>query len=376
MKKYSAYIDIALVASLFAAIAAPSFALVNGPSLGSAAGYPIIDTATQNAQARADAQTAYTELMGRGCTSDMTGVNMNNQRLYSGIHCFSTGTVLNGQVLLDAQGDSNSVFIFRMNQRFDVWANATVVLTNGARPENIFWVVAGPVTIGTNVQLAGTVISMNSITLGVTSGQVFDDRGSVNGRLWSVGSTVSVSPRAPIGFFQPLVNVIYPTPQATYQAPQYSYAPQQGTSGYLTVSSNEVNFALFVDGSRVTSGQRYSFPAGTHTVTEINFSGAEYGAPSYSGGCAQNGLAGAVVLNAGDEKTCIVTNTPSAYSPAYVSGYQSSCMNGCQPVCDGGCPGLPNTGADGAYLPVVSMIGLLLITGFVWQETRSIKALS
>ncbi len=376
MKKYSAYIDIALVAGLFAAIAAPSFALVNAPFLGTAGSYPVIDTNTQNAQARADAQTVYTELMGRSCTTDMTGVNMNNQRLMSGVHCFSTGTVLNGQVLLDAQGDSNAIFVFRMNQRFDAWANAAVVLTNGARPENVFWAVGGPVTLGANIQFAGTVISMNSITLGATSGQVFDDKGSVNGRLWSVGSTVSIPPRASIGFFQPLVTVIYPTPQNTYPTPQYQYPQQQGTSGYLTVSSSDANFALFVDGSRVSNGQRYAFPAGAHMVTEINFSGIDYGTPTYSGGCAQNGLAGAVVLNVGDEKTCVVTNTAPSYPTTYVSTYQNVCTNGCQPVCETGCPGLPNTGADGAYLPLMSMIGLLLITGFVWQETQSIRVSS
>ncbi|MEX2411912.1 MAG: ice-binding family protein, partial [Candidatus Paceibacterota bacterium] len=50
-----------------------------------------------------------------------------------------------------------------------------ITLSGGALPENIFWQVAGQVTLGTNAHFEGVILSMTGITLqtGV----------SVNGRL-------------------------------------------------------------------------------------------------------------------------------------------------------------------------------------------------
>lgn len=414
MKKYSLGIDIALLGVLLAAIAAPSFA-VSLPFTGTAGAYPIIDQNTGNAQARADVQTSYNGLLATSCTTDMTRVDMNNQRLFPGVYCFSTGTILNGQVLLDAQNDPNAVFVFKMNNRFDVWQNATVVLLGGARPENIFWQVGGTVTIGANARFVGTVVAMNSITMGGgAASSVFDDKGTVNGRLWSVAGTVSVPPRAVVGLFQST-----PLPYS-YVPPTY-VVPPTPTVAYLTVSSNDNNaFALFVNGTRVSGAERYSFAPGTYTVTEVNLSGTDYGTPVWSSACSQNGLSGTVTLNAGDDKTCIVTNTVS-YAPQYqyqqptyqyqqpvyqqptyqyqqspcqVQGsvcgacQQTTCVT-CQPACNTACqpaqpvqpvtyvteyvapqPGLPNTGFGGSYLPILNMIGVLILTAFVWQETR------
>ena len=359
MKKHSILVDLGLVAVLGMAVAVPSFAIVSAPVLGAAAGYPVLDASTANAQAKADAQNAYNQLLSMSCTTDMTGVDMNNQRLAPGTYCFNTGTVLNGQVLLDGKGDSNAVFVFRMNTRFDAWPNATVVLLGGARAENVFWQVGGPVILGTNAQFAGTVVSMNSITVGGgTNSSVFDDKGTVNGRLWSVGSTVSVPARTVVGFVQPIVivPVSYQPQYAQYQEPYPQYAPQQGTgTSYLTVSANDGNFTLFVNGMRVNNGQRYAMAPGAYIVTEINMSGVNYGEPTFTGACAQNGISGALVLNAGADATCVVVNHPLA-------GW----MN----------PGMPNTGFGGSALPMLNMLGLLIVTAFVWQEASYEKASS
>ena len=103
-------------------------------------------------------------------------------------------------------------------------------------------------------------------------------------------------------------------------------------------------------------------------MTEVNLSGTDYGTPIFSGSCSQNGLSGAVSLNAGDEKNCIVSNSFAYVEPQH---QQSACNGGCVPACAGGCqPGLPNTGFGGSYLPIMNMIGIMILTGFVWQETR------
>lgn len=361
MKKYSYVADIALVAGLLAFIAAPSFA-VTMPNLGAAAGYTILDSATPNAQAKADAQNAYNQILGMACTKDMTDQNLNNQQLAAGVYCFSTPTFLQGQVLFDAKGDPNAVFVMKMASRFDAWPDSHVVLLNGAQAQNIFWLSGGAATLGDSVDFAGTVITMAPIAFGRGGdAPVFDEHGTVNGRLWSVGGTVTVPSRVTVGFVAPLPN-IYNIPQQ-YQQPIQGTVQQPSNNALLSVIVNEPGFIPFVNGMRVVSGMKTPFAAGTYTVSEVNTSATNYGAPTFSGSCSQNGLTGVITLNAGDDKVCVINNTP-------VSGWPAASVA----VCGGGCaPTMPNTGFGGAALPALNMIGLMLVTGFAWNEASSEK---
>ncbi len=332
------------------AVVVPSFASVSLPVVGVAGGYSVLDANTSNAQAKTDARGVYNQIMAMGCTTDMTGVELNNRHIVPGVHCINTGTVLNGQMYLNAQNNPNAVFVFKISNRFDVWGNSNVVLMNGARAENVFWQVGGQIIIGPNVQFVGTVVSINSISLnGGAAYSSFDDKGFINGRLWSVGSTVSVSPRAVIGFVQPIVIT------APYSQPYQNVQQVTIPASYITVSASDSNFALFVNGLRVNNGERYAFVPGTYIVTEVNMSSGNYGEPTFSDGCAQNGLSGSIILNQGANVTCVITNRP------YVGGR--------------GNPGMPNTGFGGSALPILNILGLLIVTAFVWQET-SYKRLS
>lgn len=361
MKKHSYIADIALLAGLFALIAAPSFA-VTMPNVGAAAGYAILDSATPNAQAKADAQTAYNQILGMACTADMTDKNLNNQRLEAGVYCFGTPTFLQGQVLFDAKNDPNAVFIMKVASRFDAWPDSHVVLLNGAKAENIFWLAGGAVTLGDNVDFAGTVITMAPIAFGRGGdAPVFDENGMVNGRLWSVGGTVTVPKRVTVGFVAPIITTAYNTPQ--YQGPVQT-AVAQPAGALLSVIVNEPGFVPFVNGMRVTSGMKTPFAPGIYTVSEINTSGTDYGMPAFSGGCTQSGLTGTVVLNGGDDKVCVINNMPVGGWPS--APVASTCGRGCVPT-------MPNTGLGGAYLPMLNAAGLALVAGFIWNEASLAK---
>ena len=367
MKKYSYVADIALVAGLLAFIAAPSFA-VTMPNLGAAAGYAILDSATPNTQAKADAQNAYNQILAMACTTDMTDVNLNNQILAAGVYCFSTPTFLQGQVLFDAKGDTNAVFIMKMASRFDAWPDSHVVLLNGAQPQNIFWLSGGAATLGDSVDFTGTVITMAPIAFGRGGdAPVFDEHGTVNGRLWSIGSTVTIPNRVTVGFLAPIASIYnVPQTQQQYQQPIQGTVQQQGNA-LLSVIVNEPGFVPFVNGARVTSGMKTPFVPGVYTVSEINTSGTNYGAPVFSGSCSQNGLTGVITLNAGDDKVCVINNTP-------VSGWPTGPAVA---VCGGAClPTMPNTGHGGSALPALNTVGLMLVAGFVWQETSFKKRLA
>ena len=340
-----------LLGALLMLVAAPLFA-VTAPSLGTAAGYAILDINTPNAtQARVDAYTVYNQLLNMQCTTDLTRQNLNNQRLIPGVYCVSGNYDFNGQVLLDAQGDPNALFVFKLSTLFTVWPDSRVLLVGGAQAQNVFWQVGGKVLIGTSADVTGTVVTVDSITFGRgADNPVFDERGMVNGRLWSVEKTVTVPAQVTVGFQSPPVSISTPVVQQSVSEPANSF-------GWLTVINNDSNFTLFVNGYRVESGRQYPFAPGTYTVSEVNVSHLEYSAPIMSGACAQNGLNGVVTLAANDQKTCTVTNTLFPYRYGGTIAY----------------PTLPNTGGGGAYIPLINAAGMILIMAFIAEEYMSAR---
>jgi hypothetical protein len=80
-----------------------------------------------------------------------------------------------GDLTLDALGDSTAAFLFQMASTFTMTSGRRVILTGGAKAENIVWQVGSSATLGTNSVFKGNILAMASIT--VTSGA------SVEGRL-------------------------------------------------------------------------------------------------------------------------------------------------------------------------------------------------
>ena len=79
-----------------------------------------------------DATTAYNSLDGQACTQDMTGVDLGGQTLSAGVYCFSSSAQLTGALTLDARGNPNAVFIFKMGSTLTTASASSVVLINGA----------------------------------------------------------------------------------------------------------------------------------------------------------------------------------------------------------------------------------------------------
>jgi hypothetical protein len=93
--------------------------------------------------------------------------------LVPGLYKWSTGVSISTAVTLS--GGPNDVWIFQIAQGLTQAPAMNVVLAGGAKPKNIFWQIAGAVTIGTTAHMEGIVLSKTSIVL--------QNRASVNGRL-------------------------------------------------------------------------------------------------------------------------------------------------------------------------------------------------
>ena len=76
-----------------------------------------------------------------------------------------------GKVYLDARGDSNAEFVFYGATTLTLAERAQVILRNGAKAANVYWVLGTAATLGADTILRGTVIAGSAITLG-TNGRI------------------------------------------------------------------------------------------------------------------------------------------------------------------------------------------------------------
>jgi len=89
---------------------------------------------------------------------------------------------LTGVLTLDAQDDPDAVFIVRSPGYISTAAGSSVVLVNGAKPSNIFWVTGSYFSAGADAVLAGTIMANGYVTMGAGAeleGRVFSQSGYI-----------------------------------------------------------------------------------------------------------------------------------------------------------------------------------------------------
>lgn len=123
----------------------------------------------------ASLMTAYGDALavpaGTGVSGDLGG-----QVLPPGVYTAATSlAIMSGNLTLDAQGDTNAVWIFQIGSTLvttDFVGN--VILANGAQASNVFWQVGSSATIGAGTTFEGTILADTSIS--VTTGAVLNGR--------------------------------------------------------------------------------------------------------------------------------------------------------------------------------------------------------
>jgi hypothetical protein len=77
----------------------------------------------------------------------------------------SSLSISSGDLTLDAQGDSDAVFIFQMASTLTTTSGRQVILANGAKASNVFWQVGTSATLGSTSAFVGTIMADQAITL-------------------------------------------------------------------------------------------------------------------------------------------------------------------------------------------------------------------
>ncbi|MES2691403.1 MAG: ice-binding family protein [Bacteroidota bacterium] len=98
----------------------------------------------------------------------------NKLKLTPHVYLLNSNTMLSDTLFIDAQGNSNAVFVIKVNGTFNTSAGAKVVLLNGAKSCNVFWLASGAVTLGATTKFIGSVITGGAITSG--AGTLSDGR--------------------------------------------------------------------------------------------------------------------------------------------------------------------------------------------------------
>ena len=120
-------------------------------------------------QAQSDLTTAYNALTGAVCTTVLTGMDLGGLTLTPGVYCFAASAPLNGVLTLDAQGNSNAVFIFQIGSTLLPAIGSSVAMINGGQAGNVFWQVGSSATLAAGSAFKGNIIALASITLGAGS---------------------------------------------------------------------------------------------------------------------------------------------------------------------------------------------------------------
>jgi hypothetical protein len=114
-------------------------------------------------------QAAYTDAAGRSNPDflDMGSGNIGGLTLAPGLYTWGTGVTVPGDVTIS--GGATDVWIFQIANDLDVSSAKNVTLAGGAQAKNVFWQVAGAVTIHANAHFEGIILSQTSITLQTTA---------------------------------------------------------------------------------------------------------------------------------------------------------------------------------------------------------------
>jgi hypothetical protein len=160
------------------------------------------DNDSVSAQCATDLLVAYNQLNGATATLFPAPLLGNGDTLIAGIYSIAGATTLDSDLFLDANGNANAVFIFKIQGSFSTNASSKIKLINGAKACNVFWKVEGLVSMASGTTMRGTIIANNAAinmnTNDTLEGRALSTTGSV--------TVAGVLAYTPVGCGSPLLS--------------------------------------------------------------------------------------------------------------------------------------------------------------------------
>ncbi|MDX1996638.1 MAG: IPTL-CTERM sorting domain-containing protein, partial [Thermoanaerobaculia bacterium] len=136
-------------------------------------------------QAQLNLTSTYDAIVASPTIVALTGMDLGGLTLPPGIYEFASSAQLTGTLTLDAQGNPDAVFLFKVGSTLTTATGASVVLINGGLECRVYWQVGSSATLGTATAFAGSILALTSITL--------DTGASVSGRALARNGAVTLA---------------------------------------------------------------------------------------------------------------------------------------------------------------------------------------
>jgi hypothetical protein len=121
------------------------------------------------AQAQLDAITGATSalvnLQGQGCNDSAGATILGPTTIGFGVHCYTSTLLINGPITLDAGGNPNAIFIFKIGSSLTTAVNSVIQLQNGAQACNVFWAVTQDATVEVGSTFVGNLLAGRDISV-------------------------------------------------------------------------------------------------------------------------------------------------------------------------------------------------------------------
>lgn len=140
---------------------------------------------TVTAQAALDLKAACVQLQNTPATiTNHITIYGNGETLLPGVYSAGAAASINGSLTLDAQGNPNALFIFKIGGALTAAAGTTVILTNGALASNVIWIANGAVAMAAGTTMNGTLIGYDgAVSMGagcILNGSLYSNVGAVS----------------------------------------------------------------------------------------------------------------------------------------------------------------------------------------------------
>lgn len=135
---------------------------------------------------KGDAQVAYNDAAGQASTSTLSNTDLQGLTLSPGVYKFDAAAALSaGQLFLDANGDSEAVWIFQIGSSLNIAAGTEMLFTSGVgNANNVVWQVGTSVTLNGGCAVIGNFMSNEVIAVKA--------KATVQGRLVSLNGAVTL----------------------------------------------------------------------------------------------------------------------------------------------------------------------------------------
>ncbi len=200
----------------------PKFSFGQAPGLGSAAGFALFstigavtntgpsqiagDVGTNNgaftgfgnvngnvhvvdatsALCATDVLTVYNQVNGYTPSFVLPATFGSGDTLIDGVYRINSAATLNGNLVLNAQGNTNAVFVIQIQGAFSANTGSRIVLINGAQASNVFWKAEDVVDLAAGTVMKGTIIAHNA-AINLNAGD------SLEGRALAISGAITVN---------------------------------------------------------------------------------------------------------------------------------------------------------------------------------------